>query len=93
MLLIVQCTVSLLFSECDGFESESKRRKIENVNQLKSHGTVIQIECVDGYDKLSGPDAVTCLDDNTFPGLDDVFCSSEYMFVYVNFLEGKTWIQ
>ena len=62
------------------FEADWIKRKIENTTELKipvSYGSVIPIRCVSGYEKLSGPDAVTCLQNTTFYGLDDVACQSE----------------
>ena len=69
------------FSECEGFEAEWKQRNVENVTVIKvpvRYGTAIPIKCVGGYGKLSGPDVVTCLDDTTFAGLDNIRCCSEY---------------
>ena len=59
------------------FEADWIKRKIENTTELKSplsYGDVIPIQCVSGYEKLSGPDIVTCLQNTTFYGLDDVIC-------------------
>ena len=71
----------LLSSECKMFEDDWANRKIENTTALNSpvlHGTVIPIQCVGGFEKLSGPDAVNCIENTTFYGLDDVICSGEY---------------
>ena len=65
------------------FEADWKRRKIENTTELKlpvSHGARIPVRCVDGYQKLSGPHAVTCIGD-TFYGLDEVVCYGEYEII------------
>ena len=59
------------------FEADWIERKIENTTELKSplsYGDVIPIRCVSGYEKLSGPNNVTCLQKTTFYGLDDVIC-------------------
>ena len=48
-----------------------------NTTELKTtvtYGTVIPIKCVNGYNRTSGPDVVTCIEKTTFSGLDDVFC-------------------
>ena len=45
------------------------------------YGTVIRIGCIGGHEKLSGPDAVTCIESTSFYGLndiDDVSCPREY---------------
>ena len=65
------------------FEADWKRRKIENTTELKlpvSYGARIPVRCVDGYQKLSGPHAVTCIGD-TFYGLEKVVCYSEYEII------------
>ena len=65
------------------FEADWKRRKIENTTELKlpvSYGARIPVRCVHGYQKLSGPHAVTCIGD-TFYGLDEVVCYSEYEII------------
>ena len=49
-------------SECEGFEAEWKQRNIENVTNIQipvRYGAVIPIKCVDGSEKLSGPDVIT----------------------------------
>ena len=64
-------------------EADWKRRKIENTTELKlpvSYGDRIPVRCVHGYQKLSGPHAVTCIGD-TFYGLDDVVCYGEYEII------------
>ena len=62
------------------FEDIWKKMKIENTTELTtpvSYGTVIPIGCVDGYQKLSGQKAVTCIENTTFYGLDEVVCYSK----------------
>ena len=64
-------------SECKSFEADWKRRKIENADKLESpirYGTIVQIRCVNRYEKLYGPVAVTCIENTNFYGLDDVKC-------------------
>ena len=59
------------------FEADWIKRKIENATELKIpilHGTKIPIRCVCGYEKSSGPNAVTCLEKAAFIGLDDIRC-------------------
>ena len=59
------------------FEADWMKRKIENTTELKipvSYGAVIPVRCVCGYEKLSGPDAVTCIENTTFYGIDDIVC-------------------
>ena len=56
-------------SECDGFEDGWKRKKIENATELKTpvtYGAIIPVRCVPGYQKISGPDAVICIETLTF---------------------------
>ena len=51
------------------------KRNIENTTELKIpvlYGTVIPVRCFGP--KLSGPDAVTCIENTTFHGLDEVVC-------------------
>ena len=65
------------FTGCYGFEVQWKDRKIQSTTSLSipvAYGYVIPISCVDGSMKLYGPDNITCLDDNTFSGLDNVCC-------------------
>ena len=72
-------------SECKSFEADWKRRKIENTTTLKTpvtYATVISIRCVGGFEKLSGPDAVTCMENTSFYGLDDVKCHSKYLITF-----------
>ena len=67
-------------SVCKMFEADWIKRKIENTTELKipiSYRSLTPIRCVSGYVKLSGLDAVTCLQNTTFYGLDDVACQSE----------------
>ena len=74
-----------LSSECIGFEDDWKQKKMENTTELKTpvtYGTAITIRCTTGYKKLSGPDAVTCIENTTFYGLDDVKCYSEYTITF-----------
>ena len=64
-------------------EADWKRGKIENTTELKlpvSYGARIPVRCVHGYQKLSGPHAVTCIRD-TFYGLDEVACYGEYEII------------
>ena len=71
------CSIVLSSSECKRFEVDWTKRKIENATEMKTpilHGTEIQIRCVNGYEKLSGPDTVTCLHNTSFTGLDDILC-------------------
>ena len=60
------------------------KRKIENTTELKfpvTAITVIPIRCADGYMK-SGSDAVICLQNTTFYGVDDVLCFSKCMITF-----------
>ena len=64
-------------SECKMFQDDWMNRKIENATKLDipiAYGNVIPIRCVDGYLKLTGPDAVTCSENTTFIGLDYIVC-------------------
>ena len=68
-------------SECKNFEADWKRKNIENTTDLKTPltaGAVVQIRCVGGQDKLSGPGAVTCIEGTNFSGLNNVTCYSKY---------------
>ena len=72
----------VLSSECQGFNDDWRGRKIESITAFMipvTYGTIIPIRCVGGYGKLSGPDAVTCIANTTFHGLDDVSCLGEYL--------------
>ena len=76
-----------LFSECKMFEADWTKRKIENATQLIIpilHGDEIPIRCASGYEKSSGPDAVTCLQNTSFTGLDDIQCnqSGKHMITF-----------
>ena len=78
-----------LSSECKMFEADWTKRKIENVTELKIlilHGTEIPIRCASGYEKSSGPDAVTCLQNTLFTGLDDIRCnqSGKHMITFLS---------
>ena len=82
-LFVFSIDVLTLFSssECKGFEDNWKKRNIENTTSFKiplTAGAVLQIRCVGEYEKLSRPDAVTCFEDITFYGLNDVICCSKY---------------
>ena len=60
------------------FEADWTEKKIENVTELIFpilHGTEIPIRCVTGYEKSSGTDTVTCLQNTSFSGLDDIRCN------------------
>ena len=66
------------------FEADWINRKIENATDLKitvAYGTVIPIRCVSGYEKLSGPDVVICIENTTFCGLDDILCIGKCMII------------
>ena len=58
---------------------------IENTTELNttvSYGAVIHIRCVFGFEKLSGPDNITCIQNTSFYGLDDVTCQREYLITF-----------
>ena len=84
-LCVYVCKVGIVVrvsssSECKDFQDDWKQRKI-NIGGLKIpviFGTVLSIRCEVGYEKLSGSDAVTCLENTTFDGLNDVSCLCEY---------------
>ena len=46
------------------------------------YGAEIRVGCVTGYQKISGPDAVTCIESTTFYGLDDVYCLGKYTILF-----------
>ena len=73
-------------SESNGFEDDWKRKKIENTTELKTpvtYGAVVPVRCVTGYQKISGPDVVTCIESTNFYELDDVKCHSEYKITFL----------
>ena len=81
LCIVVDVLTVFSSSECNGFEADWKWRKM-NTSEVKipvSYGTVIPIHCFDGYQKLSGPGAVTCIQNTTFYGLDNISCVGEYL--------------
>ena len=70
------------------FEADWTDKKIENVTELIFpilYGTEIPIRCVSGYEKSSGTDTVTCLQNTSFIGLDDIRCnqSGKHMITFL----------
>ena len=79
--------ITLLISGpgCQGFEAEWMIKGIENSTDIEvpiPYGTVVPIKCTGSNRKLSGPDNITCLENNTFSGLSDIYCSGKYKILY-----------
>ena len=63
---------------CTGIDDQWSRQLVENVTDLSfpvSSGDVIPVKCVSGYEKFSGPDTVTCDQDTTYIGLENITCT------------------
>ena len=74
-------------SECKGFQDDWMLKNIDKtaLESPVTYGTEIPIRCIGGFEKLSGPEAVTCIEGTTFFGLDDaddLSCPSEYMIFF-----------
>ena len=64
-------------ADCKRFAADWTAKRIEHSTELKfpvSSGATISVRCADGFQKLSGPDAVTC-SEGKLDGLDDIHCS------------------
>ena len=67
------------FLECKGFEDDWERRNIDTSTQESPviNGTEVSISCAGGHENLAGSNIVTCIEDATFHGLDDIWCFGE----------------